>query len=58
MSQVSRPFGGDVLLLEPEAGAIEQRFDCALRHLQRARNLAVAEVLELAERKHETVLLG
>src|SRR5216684_2660363 len=53
MGELGRPLGGQVFLLEPEAGSIEQRLDGAFGHLQSSSDLAIAEVLKLAEREDE-----
>src|ERR1700687_1257733 len=57
VAQLTLAFGGDVLLFEPQAGAIEQRLDRAFGHLERVSDLAVAQVLQLAECEHQAVLL-
>src|SRR5258707_4652471 len=57
MGQLTLTFGRYELLLESQAGSIQQRLDCALRHLEGPGDLAVAEILELAKSQHEPVLL-
>src|ERR1700694_5575947 len=51
VAQLTLTLCGDVLLFEPQARAIEQRLDRALRHLERVRDLAIAQVLELGTGK-------
>src|SRR5260370_9497063 len=58
MGNFGRTLGREVFLLEPEAGTVEQRLDGALGHLQGSRDLAVTQVLKLAEGEHQAVFLG
>src|SRR5260370_350293 len=58
MGHFGLTLGRAVFLLETEPGPVEQRFDGALGHLQGARDLAVAQVLQLAKREDQAVLLG
>src|SRR6266849_3357549 len=58
VGELTLPLRGEVFLLEAEAGPVEQGLDRALGHLQGARDLAVAHVLELAQGQDEPVLLG
>jgi len=49
---------GDELLLEAQAGAVDERFDGALGDLHDAGDLPVAESLQLAQGQDQPVLLG
>src|ERR1700687_3312566 len=55
--ELALAFRGDVLLLESQAGTVQQGLDGAFRHLERAGDLAVAQVLQLAKCQHEPILL-
>src|SRR6266702_293497 len=58
MGEIALALRGEVLLFEAQTRPVQQGLDCALGHLQGAGDLAVAHVLELAQREDQAVLLG